>query len=129
MTSQSQLTVSAPFWGFARRHHLGGPALIMFALLLWALFLGTLPTADDRTGVAALRIGGAAERIGGAADRTGGAAHRTGGSTVGRRSTVAAGSFGTPASDSSPRRAVTADPARESISTLSWRNTIPAQPR
>ena len=121
MTSQSQLTVSAPFWGFARRHHLGGPALIMFALLLWALFLGTLPTADDRTGGAALRIGGAA-------DRTGGAAHRTGGSAVGRSIAIATDSFDTPASGSSPRRAVTADPARGSSGTLSWRNTIPAQP-
>jgi hypothetical protein len=29
-------------WGFARRHHLGGPALIVFSLLLWAMFLGTV---------------------------------------------------------------------------------------
>jgi hypothetical protein len=61
MTSQSQLTVSAPFWGpearqlaasatspatalarYARRHHLGGPAIIAFVFLLWALFLGTV---------------------------------------------------------------------------------------
>lgn len=56
MTSQYPSAVSAPLWGFARRHHLGGPALIAFGLMLWALFLGTvgapldLPTAAGTTG-------------------------------------------------------------------------------
>lgn len=47
MTSHSQQTVSAPFWGFANRNHLGGPALIAFAVALWVLFLGTVGAPLD----------------------------------------------------------------------------------
>jgi hypothetical protein len=47
MTSQSQPTVSAPLWGFARQYHLGGLALIAFVLVLWALFLGTVGAPLD----------------------------------------------------------------------------------
>jgi hypothetical protein len=48
MTSHSNAAVSAPLWGFARRRHLGGPALIAFAVALWALFLGTVGAPSDR---------------------------------------------------------------------------------
>jgi hypothetical protein len=63
MTSQSQLTMSAPLWGFARRHHLGGPALIAFVLTLWALFLGTVGAPLDPSAVAA-RAAAAADAAG-----------------------------------------------------------------
>lgn len=59
MTSQSQLTLSAPLWGFARRHHLGGPALIAFVLVLWALFLGTVGAPLDPGALAARGAAGA----------------------------------------------------------------------
>jgi hypothetical protein len=36
-------------WGFARRHHLGGPAIIAFVLVLWALFLGTIGAPVQRS--------------------------------------------------------------------------------
>ena len=59
MTSQSQLTLSAPLWGFARRHHLGGPALIAFVLTLWALFFGTVGAPLDPAAIAARSAAGA----------------------------------------------------------------------
>lgn len=48
MTSHSLTAVSAPLWGFARQRHLGGPAIIAFAVALWALFLGTVGAPLDR---------------------------------------------------------------------------------